>query len=153
MKCPYCGNEKTRVIDTSHDTRGGIRRRRLCLNCEQRFSTYERAVMATPMLVKRDGTREEFSREKLMRGIRVACAKRPVAAADIEHMVGEIEAELQQMGKAEVPSRLVGDRVIRQLKQMDEVAYIRYAIVYLRLDDLESIRSEIDRLLVGDEAG
>lgn len=153
MKCPYCGNEKTRVIDTSHDTRGGIRRRRLCLNCEQRFSTYERAVMATPMLVKRDGTREEFSREKLMRGIRVACAKRPVAAADIEHMVGEIEADLQQMGKAEVPSRLVGDRVIRQLKQMDEVAYIRYAIVYLRLDDLESIRSEIDRLLVGDEAG
>ena len=109
--------------------------------------------MATPMLVKRDGTREEFSREKLMRGIRVACAKRPVAAADIEHMVGEIEAELQQMGKAEVPSRLVGDRVIRQLKEMDEVAYIRYAIVYLRLDDLESIRTEIDDLLVGDEAG
>jgi transcriptional repressor NrdR len=150
MKCPYCGNEKTRVIDTSHDTRGGIRRRRLCLNCDQRFSTYERAIMATPMLVKRDGTREEFSRDKLMRGIRVACAKRPVAAADIEHMVGEIEAELQQMGKAEVPSRLVGDRVIRQLKKMDEVAYIRYAIVYLRLDDLESIRSEIDELLVGE---
>ena len=150
MKCPYCGNEKTRVIDTSHDTRGGIRRRRLCVNCEQRFSTYERAVLATPMLVKRDGTREEFSRDKLMRGIRVACAKRPVAAADIEHMVGEIEADLQQMGKAEVPSRLVGDRVIRQLKKLDEVAYIRYAIVYLRLDDLESIRSEIDRLLVGE---
>lgn len=149
MKCPYCGNEKTRVIDTSHDTRGGIRRRRLCVNCEQRFSTYERAVLATPMLVKRDGTREEFSRDKLMRGIRVACAKRPVAAVDIERLVGEIEAELQQMGKAEVPSRLVGDRVIRQLKKMDEVAYIRYAIVYLQLDDLESIRSEIDRLLVG----
>lgn len=149
MKCPYCGNEKTRVIDTSHDTRGGIRRRRLCVNCEQRFSTYERAVLATPMLVKRDGTREEFSRDKLLRGIRVACAKRPVAAVDIERLVGEIEAELQQMGKAEVPSRLVGDRVIRQLKKMDEVAYIRYAIVYLQLDDLESIRSEIDRLLVG----
>lgn len=152
MKCPYCGNEKTRVIDTSHDTRGGIRRRRLCVNCEQRFSTYERAVMATPMLVKRDGTREEFSRDKLMSGIRVACAKRPVAAVDIERLVGEIEAELQQMGKAEVPSRLVGDRVIRQLKKMDEVAYIRYAIVYLQLDDLESIRSEIDRLLVGADA-
>ena len=150
MKCPYCGNEKTRVIDTSHDTRGGIRRRRLCVNCEQRFSTYERAVLATPILVKRDGTREEFSRDKLMRGIRVACAKRPVAAVDIERLVGEIEAELQQMGKAEVPSRLVGDRVIRQLKKMDEVAYIRYAIVYLQLDDLESIRSEIDRLLVGE---
>jgi transcriptional repressor NrdR len=81
-------------------------------------------------------------------GIRVACAKRPVAAIDIERLVGETEAELQQIGKAEVPSRLVGDKVIKRLKELDEVAYIRYAIVYLRLDDLESIRSEIDRLLV-----
>lgn len=106
--------------------------------------------MATPLLIKRDGTREEFSREKLLRGIRVACAKRPVAAVDIERLVGEIEAELQQMGKAEVSSRLVGDRVINQLKKLDEVAYIRYAIVYLRLDDLESIRTEIDHLLSGE---
>jgi transcriptional repressor NrdR len=147
MKCPYCEHDKTRVIDTSHDARGGIRRRRLCTNCNHRFSTYERAVLATPMLVKRDGTREEFSREKLRGGIRVACAKRPVAAVDIEQMIGEIEAELQQMGKSEVPSRLVGDKVIRRLKELDEVAYIRYAIVYLRLDDLESVRSEIDHLL------
>lgn len=152
MNCPYCGHEKTRVIDTSHDTRGGIRRRRLCVNCDQRFSTYERAVLATPLLIKRDGTREEFSRDKLMGGIRVACAKRPVAAEDIERLVGAIEVELQQMGKAEVLSRLVGDRVIRRLKELDEVAYIRYAIVYLRLDDLESVRSEIDRLL-GEPAG
>ncbi len=147
MKCPYCEHDKTRVIDTSHDARGGIRRRRICSNCNQRFSTYERPVLATPLLVKRDGTREEFSSEKLMAGIRVACAKRPVAAVDIERMIGEIEAELQQIGKAEVPSRLVGDRVIKQLKELDEVAYIRYAIVYLRLDDLESIRGEIDQLL------
>ena len=147
MKCPYCNNEKTRVIDTSHDSRGGIRRRRVCTACDQRFSTYERPVLATPLLVKRDGTREEFSREKLMIGIRVACAKRPVPAVEIERMVGEIEADLQQIGKAEVPSRLVGDRIIKRLKDLDEVAYIRYAIVYLRLDDLESIRSEIDRLL------
>ena len=147
MKCPYCENEKTRVIDTSHDARGGIRRRRVCVQCDQRFSTYERAVLATPLLVKRDGTREEFSREKLMGGIRVACAKRPVAAVDIERMVGEIEAELQQMGKAEVPSRLIGDQVIKHLKNLDQVAYIRYAIVYLRLDDLESVRTEIDQLL------
>jgi len=147
MKCPYCQHEKTRVIDTSHDARGGIRRRRVCVSCSQRFSTYERAVLATPLLVKRDGKREEFSRDKLMGGIRVACAKRPVAAVDIERMVGEIEAELQQMGKAEVPSRLIGDRVIRQLKELDQVAYIRYAIVYLRLGDLESVRDEIDHLL------
>jgi transcriptional repressor NrdR len=103
--------------------------------------------LATPLLIKKDGTRAEFSRDKLMVGLRVACAKRPVAAADIERIAGEIEAELQQMGKAEVPSRVVGDAAIRKLKELDEVAYIRYAIVYLGLDDLESIRSEIDRLL------
>ena len=147
VKCPYCGHRKTRVIDTSHDSRGGIRRRRVCTSCQERFSTYERPILATPLLVKRDGTREEFSREKLRSGIRVACAKRPVAAADIERLVGEIEAELRQMGKAEVPSRLVGDKVIRKLRELDEVAYIRYAIVYLRLDDLESIQDEIESLL------
>ena len=147
MKCPYCQNEKTRVIDTGHDVRGGIRRRRVCTDCDQRFSTYERPVLATPLLVKQDGTREEFSREKLTIGIRVACAKRPVPATEIERLVGEIEAELQKLGRAEVPSRMVGDKVIKRLKELDEVAYIRYAIVYLRLDDLESIRSEIDRLL------
>ncbi len=99
------------------------------------------------MLVKEDKTREEFSREKLAVGIKVACAKRPVAASEIERMVGEIESELQRLGKADVPSRMVGDKVIKRLKELDEVAYIRYAIVYLRLGDLESIRSEIDRLL------
>lgn len=148
MKCPYCQHEKTRVIDTSHDNRGGIRRRRVCTNCDQRFSTYERPVLATPLLVKEDNTREEFSSEKLAVGIRVACAKRPVAANEIERMVGEIEAELQMLGKSEVPSRMVGDKVIKRLKELDEVAYIRYAIVYLRLGDLESIRTEIDRLLI-----
>lgn len=147
MKCPYCHHQKTRVIDTSHDTRGGTRRRRECDNCGQRFTSYERPILATPLLIKKDGTRAEFSRDKLMVGLRVACAKRPVAAADIERIAGEIEAELQQMGKAEVPSRVVGDAAIRKLKELDEVAYIRYAIVYLGLDDLESIRSEIDRLL------
>ena len=147
MRCPYCAHQKTRVIDTSHDGRGGIRRRRTCAHCEERFSTYERPVLATPLLVKRDGTREEFSRDKLMSGIRVACAKRPVSASELELLVGEIEAELQQLGKAEVDSKIVGDKVIRQLKELDEVAYIRYAIVYLGLDDLDSIRNEIDRLL------
>lgn len=99
------------------------------------------------MLVKKDGTREEFSRDKLLAGLRVACAKRPISAADIERIAGEIEAELRQVNRAEVKSRVVGDLAIRKLKELDEVAYIRFAIVYLRLDDLESIRSEIDRLL------
>ena len=147
MRCPYCQHQDSKVIDTTHDNHGGIRRRRECLGCGQRFSSYERAILSTPLLVKRDGTREEFDREKLVRGIRISCAKRPVSAADIERLVGQVEAELQKMGKAEVPSRIVGDMVIDGLKELDQIAYIRYAIVYLRLDDLHSLRDEIDRLL------
>lgn len=149
MRCPYCTNDRSRVIDTSHDTRGGIRRRRECENCGQRFSTYERAILATPLIIKQDGTREEFERDKLLRGIRISCAKRPVSAADIDRLVGEIEAALQTMGRAEVSSRVVGDMVITRLRELDQIAYIRYAIVYLGLDDLKAIRGEIDRLLEG----
>ena len=147
MRCPYCQEEDSRVVDTSHDSRGGIRRRRECSNCEQRFSTYERAILANPLLVKQDGTREEFDREKLLGGIRISCAKRPVSAAEIERLVGEIESTLQAMGRSEVSSRVVGDMAIAGLKELDQVAYIRYAIVYLGLDDLRSIRDEIDHLL------
>ncbi len=147
MRCPYCESEKTRVIDTSHDARGGVRRRRECQHCRERFTTYERAVLSTPLIVKEDGTREEFDREKLIRGIRISCAKRPVSAADIDRLVGEIESRLQAIGKPEVSSRIVGDMVIAGLKELDQVAYIRYAIVYLGLDDLRSIRDEIDQLL------
>jgi transcriptional repressor NrdR len=148
MRCPYCQSDDSKVIDTTHDSHGGIRRRRECLQCKQRFSSYERPILATPLLVKQDGTREEFDREKLERGIRIACAKRPVSAADIERLVGQVEADLQRLGKSEVSSRVVGDQVIRGLKEMDQIAYIRYAIVYLRLDDLHALRSEIDRLLL-----
>ncbi len=150
MKCPFCGYKRTRVIDTSHDKQGGIRRRRECPQCGRRFSTYERPVLATPLIVKQDGTREEFNREKLIRGIRIACAKRPVSAASIERLAGEVESKLQSMGLAEVSSRVVGDLVIEGLKSLDQIAYIRYAIVYLGLDDLKSIRREIDRLLEAD---
>ena len=149
MRCPYCKHEGSRVVDTSHDGRGGVRRRRQCENCGERFSTYERPILATPLIIKQDGTREEFDRDKLIRGIRISCAKRPVSAADIERLVGEIESTLQAMGRAEVSSRVVGDMVIAGLKAMDQIAYIRYAIVYLSLDDLQSIRNEIDRILEG----
>lgn len=149
MRCPHCHHDRSRVVDTSRDNRGGIRRRRECLNCGQRFSTYERAILATPLIIKADGTREEFNREKLIRGIRIACAKRPVSAADIDRLVGEIEAALQTMGRSEVSSRVVGDMVTAGLKQLDQIAYIRYGIVYLGLDDLISIRNEIDQLLEG----
>ena len=148
MRCPYCQNDDSKVIDTTHDSHGGIRRRRECLSCGQRFSSYERPILATPLIVKQDGTREEFNREKLERGIRISCAKRPVSATDIERLVGQVEAELQRLGKSEISSRVVGDLVIKGLKEMDQIAYIRYAIVYLRLDDLHALRNEIDHLLL-----
>lgn len=151
MRCPYCQHSDSIVLDTTHDARGGVRRRRKCARCEQRFSTYERPILATPLLIKTDGTREEFDREKLARGIRISCAKRPVSAADIERLIGEIESSLQRMGRAEVASRIVGDMVIKGLKELDQIAYIRYAIVYLHLGDLQSIRNEIDRLLKDEE--
>jgi transcriptional repressor NrdR len=147
MRCPYCQHHDSKVLDTSHDSHGGIRRRRECFKCGQRFSTYERPILATPLIVKQDGTREEFDREKLARGIRISCVKRPVSAADIERLIGQVEAQLQKLGKAEVSSRIVGDLVIDGLKEMDQIAYIRYAIVYLGLDDLHAIRKEIDHLL------
>lgn len=148
MRCPFCHKDDSRVIDTTHDHHGGIRRRRECLACGQRFSSYERPILATPLIVKQDGTRQEFDRDKLEHGLRIACAKRPVSAADLERLVGQVEAELQRQGKAEVSSRLVGDLAIQGLKELDQIAYIRYAIVYLRLDDLHALRSEIDRLLL-----
>src|SRR5512138_173071 len=147
MRCPYCKHHDSKVLDTSHDSHGGIRRRRECLKCGQRFSTSERPILATPLIFKQDGTREEFDREKLARGVRISCAKRPVSAADIERMIGHVESQLQKLGKSEVSSRVVGDLVMDGLKELDQIAYIRYAIVYLGLDDLQSIRGEIDRLL------
>jgi transcriptional repressor NrdR len=147
MRCIFCGKEDANVIDTTHDARGGIRRRRECVACRQRFTTYERPIYSTPLVVKQDGTREEFDREKLARGIRIACAKRPVPASEIDRIVGEVEASLQQMNKPEISSRVIGDMAISALKELDHIAYIRYAIVYLRFDDLRSIRDEINNLL------
>ena len=148
MRCPHCESENTHVIDTTHDARGGIRRRRECETCNQRFSTYERAILSTPLIIKKDNSREEFDREKLLTGIRLACSKRPVPAEEIERLAGEVETGLQQLNKIEVPSRVIGDMVIRGLKDLDHVAYIRYAIVYLPLGNLKDIQKEINQLLV-----
>jgi transcriptional repressor NrdR len=147
MRCPHCESENTRVIDTTHDAKGGIRRRRVCEDCDQRFSTYERAVLSTPLIIKRDNTREEFDKEKLLQGIRLACTKRPVSAEDIERLGGEIEAKLQQTSKLEISSKMIGDFVIEGLRKLDDVAYIRFASVYLPLGNLNALRDEIDRLL------
>jgi len=146
MQCPYCGSDKLKVLDTT-DIKNGIRRRRECQTCGERFTTYERPLTATPVLIKENGDREEFDRDKLKRGIWNACAKRPIPAAEIERLTVRIEAYLQSLGRSEVSSRVVGDMVIEGLKNLDPIAYIRYAIVYLGLDNLLSVRSEIDKLL------
>ena len=146
MECPYCGNGKTRVIDTNRSALG-VRRRRVCSACGRRFSTVERAILTTPLVIKRDDRREEFDREKLLSGLRISCARRPVSAGDLERLVDRVESRLRQMGKTEIPSRVIGDLTIGELKTLDPVSYIRYAIVYLGLEDLEAVRTEIDRLL------
>lgn len=151
MHCPFCKHSDSKVIDTAKDAHGGIRRRRECIACHQRFSTYERPILSTPMLVKRDGTREEFNRDKLLQGLRIACAKRPVPAIALERLASDIEAELQKRGRSEINSRIIGDLAVKGLKELDHIAYIRYAIVYLRMDDLHTIRNEINRLLSEEE--
>lgn len=146
MRCPYCGSTRTRVIDTTRGARG-IRRRRVCKDCNRRFSSIERAILTTPLVVKRDGRREEFSREKLLSGLRISCARRPVSADDLERLADRVESHIRQMGRSEISSHVIGDLVIEELKTLDPVSYIRYAIVYLGLEDLEAVRTEIDRLL------
>lgn len=146
MQCPYCGASRTHVIATDHDARG-IRRRRECSQCRQRFTTLERAILTTPLVIKRDGRREEFSREKLLAGLRTACARRPISADALERLADRVEEYIRQTGRTEVPSKMIGDRVIAELRELDPVSYIRYAIVYLGLEDLAAVRAEINRLL------
>jgi transcriptional repressor NrdR len=117
------------------------------MGCGKRFTTYERVVLSNPIIVKRDGRREEFDPDKLAVGIRKACAKRPVSMEDLERLVDQVESEVQRMGKAEVPSYVIGDVVMARLKELDELAYILFASVYLPLTDLESMKEEVDRLL------
>jgi len=147
MRCPYCGARDSRVIDT-RSSGERIRRRRECMECDKRFTTYERVALSNLMVVKRDGRREEFDPEKLARGIRRACAKRPISMAELERLVDQIESQVHRMGKAEIPSRVIGDMVMERLKELDELAYILFASVYLPLTDLESMKEEVDRLLV-----
>jgi transcriptional repressor NrdR len=146
MQCPYCGSAELKVLDTT-DIRNGIRRRRECQTCDERFTTYERPLAVMPVLIKQNGNREEFDLEKLKRGIWNACAKRPIPASEIERLAARVETYLQSLGRAEISSQIVGDMVIAGLKALDPIAYIRYAIVYLGLDNLLSVRAEIDKLL------
>jgi transcriptional repressor NrdR len=145
MRCPYCGSDQSRVIDT-RDAGQGTRRRRECEGCGRRFTTYERVTDAL-MVIKRDGRREPWDAGKVLTGIRIASAKRPIPMEEMERLVSRIEEKVFSLGKAEVSSAYVGQLVLEELKALDQVAYIRFATVYLELGDLEAVRAEIDRLL------
>ncbi|MFZ2487933.1 MAG: transcriptional regulator NrdR [Anaerolineae bacterium] len=145
MKCPHCGEDRSRVIDT-RTTGDGIRRRRECEVCNKRFTTYEH-VAASLIIVKSDGRREPYDRQKLMHGVLTSCAKRPIPQSAIEDMVNAIEDELSGLGRAEVKSSVVGSYVLEHLKQLDPMAYIRFAMVYMQMSDLEGLQQHISRML------
>ncbi len=145
MQCPYCGQPDSRVVDT-RATGESIRRRRECQSCRKRFTTYEQISEAL-LIVKRDGRREPFDRHKLLQGLRIACAKRPIAMADIERIVDQIEEHLFGLGKAEVRSEVIGEMVLGKLKELDALAYIRFAMVYMEMEDIQSLQVELDRLM------
>ena len=148
MRCPYCGFDDSKVTD-SRNVDDGVRRRRQCLRCGLRFSTVERIQMATPLVIKKDERREEFSREKLARGVRKACEKRPLPTGAIDKLVDDIEAEVLRLGRAEVPSPVIGEMVMDRLRELDHIAYIRFASVYRSFADIGSLKQEVDTLLAG----
>jgi transcriptional repressor NrdR len=145
MKCPYCSFPDSKVIDT-REVGSGIRRRRECESCRQRYTTYERVAPLHLMVIKNDGRREEFSREKIFKSIQVACVKRPVSSEQIEQVVGEIETELFTVGHAEIQSTLIGQKVMEKLRTLDDVAYVRFASVYRKFADVDTLAEEIKAL-------
>ena len=146
MKCPYCGEQDSRVID-SREVSEGVRRRRQCLSCQARFTTYERLQRPGLFVIKKDRRREEFNRGKLLGGIRKACQKRPLAAGLLDSVAEEIEAELYHMGRLEVPSTVVGDIIMERLKKLDYIAYIRFASVYRDFTDITALNQEVATLV------
>lgn len=147
MHCPFCGEVDTRVVDSRPTAQGSeIRRRRVCDRCGRRFTTLERWERRPLQVVKKDGRREPFDREKILRGVRTACEKRPISHEQLEKLAVDVEIEMIERGEGEVPSRLVGDTVIRRLEELDEVAYVRFASVYRQFGDLDRFYEELRRM-------
>jgi len=148
MKCPYCGFGQDKVIDTREINAGlQIRRRRECLKCGKRFTTYEEIEMKPLIVIKKDGRREKFNREKIFTGIQKACEKRPISTEEIEKIILEIEQELRQKFDREIPSKEIGKIIIRKLKKIDKVAYIRFASVYREFQDISEFKKEIEKII------
>ncbi len=147
MHCPFCSTEETKVIDSRLVSEGyQVRRRRECVKCHERFTTFESAELVMPKIIKNNGTRESFNEDKLRRGIHHALEKRPVSSDDVEKAISRIIHQLRATGEREVPSKLVGNLVMDELKKLDKVAYIRFASVYLSFEDINEFSKEIEKL-------
>lgn len=148
MKCPFCGSEELKVVDKRETENNNVtRRRRECLSCEKRFTTYERMENISIVVVKKDNTRAQFDREKILKGIIRACEKRPVTREEIDKVVNDIEAEIRNLDETEIPSKKVGNIVMKRLRKLDKVAYIRFASVYKEFKDLEEFHTELGKLI------
>jgi transcriptional repressor NrdR len=147
MQCPFCGSSEHKVVDKrSTPDKNSIRRRRACLKCEKRFTSYERIELANLMLVKKDGSREIFDRKKLQKGIFIACQKRPVGIEEIEQLIDKVETDVRSRDESEVSASVVGKLVMKRLKKLDEIAYIRFASVYREFKDIEEFQKELSKL-------
>ena len=148
MKCPYCGDQESKVVDSRRSDDGlSIRRRRECLPCQKRFTTYETVESLPVIVVKKDGSRQAFNRDKILNGIVRACEKRPVPAASMEQAVSEIEQIIQNSLEREVSSETIGELVMERLKKLDEVSYVRFASVYRQFKDIHSFMDELNKFL------
>nr|MBI3612967.1 transcriptional repressor NrdR [Nitrospirota bacterium] len=147
MKCPFCDDIEDKVVDSRMAREGEvIRRRRECLACKRRYTTYERVEESLPVVVKKDGRREPFDRGKILAGLKKACEKRPISTATIEAVADRIEKRIQEMGETELPSTVVGEEVMRELHQLDQVAYVRFASVYREFKDIDQFMDELKTL-------
>ncbi|MFY9270282.1 MAG: transcriptional regulator NrdR [Candidatus Manganitrophaceae bacterium] len=148
MQCPFCGHVEDKVVDSRLSKEGeAIRRRRECLHCQRRFTTYERVEEVLPMVIKKDGRREPFDRQKILAGLKKACEKRPVSVDLLESVVTRIERKIQEMGVSEIESPIIGEEVMRQLHDVDQVAYVRFASVYREFKDVNQFMAELKTLL------
>ncbi|HYM37325.1 MAG TPA: transcriptional regulator NrdR [Nitrospiraceae bacterium] len=144
MKCPFCDDLEDKVVDSRMAKEGEmIRRRRECLSCKRRYTTYERIEESLPMVVKKDGRREPFDRTKILSGLKKACEKRPISVATIEAVTDRIEKRIQEMGETEIPSREVGEQIMKELHNLDQVAYVRFASVYREFKDIDQFMDEL----------
>ena len=147
MKCPFCDELEDKVVDSRMAKEGEvIRRRRECLGCKRRYTTYERVEEILPVVVKKDGRRESFDRTKILAGLKKACEKRPISTATIEVVTDRIEKRIQEMGETEIESRIVGEELMKELHQLDQVAYVRFASVYREFKDIDQFMDELRSL-------